>query len=118
MRLSERVAVVTNGASDLGRSIAIRCAEEGASVIIADGDPAAGGEVLDYIEAAGGEATYVSVDLADEDAVQTVVGDAIMTYGALHHVVACAGDAPRQTSACTTCRRRDGRAGSPRRSRA
>lgn len=75
MRLHDRTAIVTGGASGIGKAIAIKFAQEGARVWIADvtETPAEGGEkTVDLIRAAGGHAEFVHCDVtrsADLDAV-------------------------------------------------
>lgn len=81
-RLVGKVALITGGASGLGRVGAELFAAQGAMVVIADlfdGD-----EVVTAIDAAGGEATYVNCDVTDPSSVQAAVDHAIETFGALH----------------------------------
>jgi len=81
-RLAGRVALVTGGASGLGRVGAERFASEGAQVVVADEND--GDDVIDAISAAGGEATYVRCDVTDAAAVEAAVAHAVDTFGALH----------------------------------
>jgi NAD(P)-dependent dehydrogenase (short-subunit alcohol dehydrogenase family) len=70
-RLAGRVAVVTGGGNGLGRATALRFAEEGAAVVVADLLDGPAEETVRLIEAAGGRATPVSVDVTsrvDNDA--------------------------------------------------
>ncbi len=87
MRLKDKVAIVTGGGSSFGRAIAIRFAEEGARVVVADRDEAVGRLVVESILEAGHEATFSTVDVADESTIQAMVGDAIVAYGSLHVLV-------------------------------
>ena len=59
MRLENKVAIVTGGASGIGKAMAICFAKEGASVVIGDLNESASAEVVSEIEAAGGKATAV-----------------------------------------------------------
>lgn len=89
MRLPNKVALITGGGSSLGRAIALKFAEEGARVVVADRDPAVGRQVVESILEAGREATYSAVDVTDESSIQAMVGDAIVAYGTLNIVVNC-----------------------------
>lgn len=81
-RLAGKVALVTGGASGLGRVGAERFAAEGAMVVVAD--VVDGDEVVDAIDAAGGEATFVRCDVTDAEAVDNAVQHAVETFGGLH----------------------------------
>lgn len=81
-RLAGKVALITGGASGLGRVGAERFAAEGAAVVIADvGD---GDEAVEAIAATGGEASYVHCDVTDEESVKSAVEHAVSTFGGLH----------------------------------
>jgi NAD(P)-dependent dehydrogenase (short-subunit alcohol dehydrogenase family) len=81
-RLSGKVALITGASSGLGRVGAERFAAEGAKVVIAD--MADGDEVVEAIAAAGGEASYVSCDVTDDESVKSAVQHAVETFGGLH----------------------------------
>lgn len=88
-RLKGRVALITGGASGLGRVGAELFAAEGAQVVVAD--VADGDDVVAAIDAAGGEATWVRCDVTDPDAVSAAVEHAVDTFGGLHVLYANAG---------------------------
>ncbi len=84
MRLKDRVAIVTGGASGIGRAIARRFAEEGARVIVADftTEPREGGEPThDLIAAAGGTALFRQTDVSKWDEVDALVGATVARFG-------------------------------------
>lgn len=91
MRLQDKVAVVTGGAQGMGRAIALRYAEEGARVVIADlqQDPAQ--KVVNEIETAGGKAVAVAVDVRAEDQCRAMVDTAVERFGGLDILVNNAG---------------------------
>ena len=64
MRLKDRVAIVTGGAQGIGKAYALKLAEEGAKVVIADILDAA--SVQQEIESKGGESMALHTDVADE----------------------------------------------------
>ena len=90
MRLKDRVAIVTGGASGIGRAIACRFAEEGARVIVADvtTEPREGGEPThDLIAAAGGTALFTLTDVSKWDQVDALVGATVARFGRLDVMV-------------------------------
>lgn len=89
--LTDAIAVVTGGSKGIGRATAMRLAEEGASVVLADIDDEAGAETEAQLEDAGGEATYLNVDVTEPDDVEAMVEAATDRYGGLDIAVNNAG---------------------------
>ncbi len=90
MRLRDRVAIVTGGASGIGRAIARRFAEEGARVIIADvtTTPREGGAPThELIAAAGGSAQFTQTDVSRWDQVDALVSGTVARFGRLDVMV-------------------------------
>lgn len=89
MRLKDKVAIVTGSGRGLGKGIAMKLAEEGAKVIIAD--MAAADDTVAEIEALGGTASAFAVNVSKQEEVQALVKYAIDTYGTLDIMVNNAG---------------------------
>jgi NAD(P)-dependent dehydrogenase (short-subunit alcohol dehydrogenase family) len=87
MRLSGKVAMVTGAGSGIGRATAERLAQEGAKVLIADRDQAAGRQTLEGITAQGGDASFCLTDVSKASDVQNAVQAAIERYGKLNVLV-------------------------------
>lgn len=90
MRLEGKTAVITGGASGIGRAIAIRFAEEGANVVIGDLTTAVqeGGEPThEVIKAAGGNAVFETCDVSVWADVDALVSLAVARYRALDIMV-------------------------------
>lgn len=83
MRLQDQVAVITGAGSGFGRGTAEVFAAEGARVVVADVDARAGRETVDAIEEAGGTATFVPVDVTENEQVGAMVDAAVEGYGRL-----------------------------------
>jgi NAD(P)-dependent dehydrogenase (short-subunit alcohol dehydrogenase family) len=82
-RLQDRVAVVTGGASGIGKATAYRLAEEGAKVLLTDIADEEGELVVKHLGELGYDATYVHHDVALEADWVKVVEAALETYGGL-----------------------------------
>ena len=82
---------MTGAGSGIGRAIALRLAREGAAVVVADVDEDAGGETVAQVEAGGGRAGFVRVDVAREADVRAMVDFALATFGGLDILVNNAG---------------------------
>ena len=82
-RVAGKVALVTGGSSGIGRATAQIFAREGAKVVVADVVVAGGEETVQLIKAAGGEAIFVKVDVAQPTDVEAMVKKAVEIYGRL-----------------------------------
>jgi NAD(P)-dependent dehydrogenase (short-subunit alcohol dehydrogenase family) len=104
-RLDGKVALITGAASGLGRVAAELFAAEGARVVI--GDLADGTGAVEAICAAGGEASFITLDVGDDASVKRAVDHTVSTFGGLHVLYNNAGispgddDDPTNTSDCT-----------------
>ncbi len=78
-----KVALVTGAGSGIGRAVAIRLAEAGATVVSSDVDVTGGEETAHLITAAGGEASFIRANVSNEDDVQAMVAHCIATHGQL-----------------------------------
>ncbi len=91
MDLSERVILVTGGASGLGAATGRALVAEGAAVVLADIDGARGEALAAQIVAEDGRASFVRTDVTDEESVAAAIAEAVRLHGGLHGVVGCAG---------------------------
>ncbi len=90
-RVSGKVALVTGGASGIGRGCAEKLAAEGAFVVVTDIQDALGEEVVDGIRKAGGKAEYRHQDVTDEDVWAEIVDGVRDRHGRLDILVNNAG---------------------------
>jgi NAD(P)-dependent dehydrogenase (short-subunit alcohol dehydrogenase family) len=90
-----RVALVTGGASGIGKVTAQIFAREGAKVVVStDSNIKGGEETVHLIKAAGGEATFVKCDVSKAVEVEAMVDKCIQTYGRLDYAFNNAGIGP------------------------
>lgn len=81
MRLDGKVCVITGAGSGQGRAAALRFAEEGARVVIAEIEVATGASVADEITAAGGAGLFVQTDVSSEEDWRRVMAAAEERFG-------------------------------------
>ncbi len=81
------VALVTGGASGMGRSIANAFATAAARVVVADVSVDGGEETATAIKQAGSEAIFVRIDVSQAMDVEAAVASAVSTYGGLDAAV-------------------------------
>jgi NAD(P)-dependent dehydrogenase (short-subunit alcohol dehydrogenase family) len=80
-----KVALVTGGATGIGRASAVGFARAGAKVVVADVNDEAGAETVRLIEEAGSAGRFVRTDVISTNDVQALVGTAIGTFGRLDY---------------------------------
>ncbi len=90
-RVSGKVALVTGGASGIGRGCAEKLAAEGAFVVVTDIQDALGEEVVAGIKKAGGQAEYRRQDVTDEDVWIEIVDGVKTRHGRLDFLINNAG---------------------------
>jgi NAD(P)-dependent dehydrogenase (short-subunit alcohol dehydrogenase family) len=90
-RVDGKIALVTGGASGIGRESAMRLASEGAFVLVTDVDDALGAATVSAIEEANGRAAYLHQDVAIESEWQAVIDQIKNDQGGLHILVNNAG---------------------------
>ncbi|TQR19495.1 3-oxoacyl-ACP reductase FabG [Psychrobacillus vulpis] len=91
MRLKDKVAIITGAANGIGLAAALRFAEEGAKVVLADYDAEAGLEQENALTAQGYEAKFIQVDVANRESVDSLVRQTIEHFGKVHILVNNAG---------------------------
>jgi len=96
--LKDRTLVITGASRCIGREIALRCAKDGANIVVAAKSatahrtlPGTIHSVAAEVEAAGGQALAVQVDVRSEEAVQAMIDQAVERFGGIDAVVNNAG---------------------------
>lgn len=87
MRLKEKVAIITGAGQGIGRAFALRFAQEGARVVIADIQEEKARVVAQEVQEAGGQAEAVKVDVAQSESVKAMVEQAIARFGSIDTIV-------------------------------
>jgi NAD(P)-dependent dehydrogenase (short-subunit alcohol dehydrogenase family) len=83
--LTDRTAVVTGGASGIGRALALLFAREGANVVVADIDHHGNQDTARMIENLGGQALAVSCDVTRSEDVQAALTKTVERFGRMDY---------------------------------
>jgi NAD(P)-dependent dehydrogenase (short-subunit alcohol dehydrogenase family) len=95
-RLSGRTALITGGASGIGREAVEIFAAEGAAVVVADVDADGGADTVAAVASAGGRAKFIVTDVSHAPDVEAAVALAEREFGALHVIFNNAGIFPAE----------------------
>lgn len=83
MRLGNKTAIITGGASGIGRAAALRFAREGAQVVIGDINVDGGRATAELIEKHGGRAIFTELNVSDSKQMKELISVTVETYGKL-----------------------------------
>jgi len=100
-RLDGKVALITGAGNGMGQVASVLFATEGARIVVADFSETGGAETVAAVEAAGGEAAFVKVDVANADQVEAMVSFAMNRFGALNVLYNNAGIFPADDGGAT-----------------
>jgi NAD(P)-dependent dehydrogenase (short-subunit alcohol dehydrogenase family) len=90
-KLTGKVAIITGGSDGIGEATALRFAEEGAKVVIMARGETKGLNVQENIRSKGGDATFISCDVANSESVRNAVASAVSHYNGVNILVNNAG---------------------------
>ena len=91
MRLKDKAVVITGAARGIGLGCAKVFAAEGAKLVLADVDEAAGEAAVEGIQASGGDALFAPCDVGDKAQVDTLIETTVAAYGRLDCAISNAG---------------------------
>ncbi len=100
-RLDGKVALITGAGNGMGQVASVLFAQEGARIVVADFSPEGGAETVAAVEAVGGEAAFVKVDVARSDQVEAMITFTMERFGALNVLYNNAGIFPAEDGGAT-----------------
>lgn len=86
-RVKGKVTIITGGGRNIGRSISLVMAREGAIVCVLDIDTKTGKETVNLIENKGGEAYFIESDVTNVEQINKIVNEVIKRYGKIDILV-------------------------------
>ncbi len=87
LKINDKIAIVTGGGNGIGKAIAMRLADEGVGVIVADLNGEAAQKVIDEIKDKGGDGLFVSCDATKPEDVDAMVQKTLDAYGVIDILV-------------------------------
>ena len=90
-RFEKKTAVITGGASGMGKATCLRLSSEGANIIIIDRDEAKSLELVNKINNEGGSAHFIKTDLSDYGSIQKMAQEVNANFESIHILVNAAG---------------------------
>jgi len=96
-KLANRVAIITGGATGIGKAIALEFAREGAAVVVSSRKVANLEKIVAEIKASGGRALAVATDVTRRDEAQRMAEQAVAAFGRIDILVNNAGTASKNT---------------------
>jgi NAD(P)-dependent dehydrogenase (short-subunit alcohol dehydrogenase family) len=91
MLLTDKVAIISGGATGMGRSTALIFAEEGCHCVIADINEEDGKETAEEATKKGKECIFIKCDITDLKQIKGCVDQTVKKFGTVHILVGCAG---------------------------
>jgi len=91
VRLKDKKAIVTGAGQGIGRSIALKMAQEGADVVVAEWNPDTGSQTKTEVEALGRKSIFVKVDVARGIEAENMVAEILRDWGRIDILVNNAG---------------------------
>ena len=91
MRLKDKKAIVTGAGQGIGRSIALKLAQEGGDVVVAEMNSDTGAQTAKDVEALGRNALFISIDVANQKQVHRMVKDVLGAWKKIDILVNNAG---------------------------
>jgi NAD(P)-dependent dehydrogenase (short-subunit alcohol dehydrogenase family) len=96
--LKNKICLITGGGTGVGRATAIKFAQEGATVAIANRRVDKGEEVLKILKDMGKDAFFIQTDISQEKEVEKLINEIIRQYGRLDCAFNCAGKDGKKAS--------------------
>jgi 3-oxoacyl-[acyl-carrier protein] reductase len=88
--LQGKVAIITGAGGDMGRAIAVRYAQEGARVVVAEIQQATAEQTATAVRDAGGEALALAIDVSRRAATESMARQTVERFGRIDVLVNCA----------------------------